>query len=58
MATAGNLNPFSQQGLTLSLKIGPGEGDIAMAIDNPMPGKGRAFRQAFQYAAHLTRCAR
>ena len=58
MAAAGNLNPFSQQGLTLPLQVGPGEGDIAMAIDDAMPGKGRPFRQAPQYATHLTRCAR
>ncbi len=40
MAAAGDLNPFGQQRLALSLKIGPGEGDIAMAIDHPMPGQG------------------
>ena len=40
MAAAGDLNPFGQQRLALSLKIGPGEGDIPMAIDHPMPGQG------------------
>ena len=40
MAAAGDLNPFGQQRLALSLNIGPCEVDIAMAIDNPMPGQG------------------
>ena len=40
MAAAGDLHPFGQQRLTLPLQIGAGEGDIAMAIDHPMPGQG------------------
>lgn len=55
MAAAGDLHPFGQQRLTLPLQIGAGEGDIAMAIDYPMPGQSGPFRQTLQHTAHLAR---
>lgn len=58
MAAAGDLNPFGQQRLALSLKIGPGEGDIAMAIDHPMPGQSAAFGETLKHAAYLARSTR
>ena len=58
MAAAGDLHPFGQQRLTLPLQIGAGEGDIAMAIDYPMPGQSGPFRQTLQHTAHLARRAR
>ena len=58
MAAAGDLHPFGQQRLTLPLQIGAGKGDIAMAIDHPMPGQSGPFRQALQYATYLARGAR
>ena len=58
MAAAGDLYPFGQQCLTLPLQIGAGEGDIAMAIDHPMPGQGAAFGETLKHAADLARSAR
>ena len=55
MAAAGHLDTFSQQRLALALQIRACKGNVAVAVDHPVPGKRGAFRQALEDPANLAR---